>query len=613
PERGQADDVVRIRSNALASNLTSEVVRARALCGGDLKYEPLRRELAPAHTVSIPKGLDPCSIPADVLDDYALGTGDVRFDGQKIVVASLDPDIQEGSNNWVISAGKSATGRPILANDPHRAHAVPNLRYLSHIDTPELKIAGSGEPALPGISFGHNEDVAWAITIFAIDQQDLVVNPKATKLTEVRERIEVKGEAPREVVLKFTDDGPIIHEDPTSGRSFALRATWTKPGASAYFNASWAWTAKTWDDFLVARDHWGAPPLNLLFANRAGDIGWAPGGFVPVRAAGDGLLPVPAGKAHRWTGLLDAKLMPVKHNPADGWIATANEMNIPAGYQHLLGLEWADRSRITRISEVIGSKPKFGLTDAMALQNDPTSPMARRAVALLQGLAGRDANERGALALLGNWNGHEGPDSAAAALYEIWAARHLAASAVKAIVPEAARRNFGRTSIGNILPVLEDGKLLGPDSAALRAEILLGSLGLAFAKTARLLGPDPATWRWGALHRADFQPSLSIAGRDAERRVGPVPIGGSGSTPMAMGTGPDFRVVSGASVRVVMDVGAWDNSMAINTPGQSGDPASPHYRDLFARWATGNYVPFVWSRPRVLQEAERIICDTPGR
>ena len=613
PERWQADDVVRIRSNALASNLTSEVVRARALCGGDLKYEPLRRELAPAHTVSIPKGLDPCSIPADMLDDYALGTGDVRFDGQKIVVASLDPDIQEGSNNWVIGAGKSATGRPILANDPHRAHAVPNLRYLSHIDTPELKIAGSGEPALPGISFGHNEDVAWAITIFAIDQQDLVVNPTATKLTEVRERIEVKGAPPREVVLKFTDDGPIIHEDPTSGRSFALRATWTKPGASAYFNASWAWTAKTWDDFLVARDHWGAPPLNLLFANRAGDIGWAPGGFVPVRAAGDGLLPVPAGKVHRWTGLLDAKLMPVKHNPADGWIATANEMNIPAGYPHMLGLEWADRSRITRISEVVGSKPKFGLTDAMALQNDPTSPMARRAVALLQGLAGRDANERGALALLGNWNGHEGPDSAAAALYEIWAARHLAASAVKAIMPEAARRNFGRTSIGNILPVLEDGKLLGPDSAALRAEILLGSLGLAFAETARLLGPDPATWRWGALHRADFQPALPIAGRDAERRVGPVPIGGSGSTPMAMGTGPDFRVVSGASVRVVMDVGAWDNSMAINTPGQSGDPASPHYRDLFARWATGNYVPFVWSRPRVLQEAERIINVTPGR
>jgi penicillin amidase len=239
--------------------------------------------------------------------------------------------------------------------------------------------------------------------------------------------------------------------------------------------------------------------------------------------------------------------------------------------------------------------------------------MARRAVALLQGLAGRDDNERAALKLLQGWNGHEGPDSAAAALYEIWAARHLPVSAVKAIVPEPARRSFGRTSIGNILPVLEDGTLLGPDPKAVREGILLSSLGPAFAETQRLLGPDPAQWRWGALHRADFQPALPITGRDAERRVGPVPIGGSGSTPMAMGTGPDFRVVSGASVRLVMDVGQWDNSMAINTPGQSGDPASPHYRDLFPRWATGQYVPFPWSREKVLAEAERVIRVVPAR
>ncbi|WP_020480360.1 penicillin acylase family protein [Sandarakinorhabdus sp. AAP62] len=611
PERWSADDVVRIRSNALTRNIPDEVARARALCGGDLKYEPLRRELAPAHNVTIPKGLDPCSIPANVLDDYALGTGDVRFDGQKMVVASLDPEAQEGSNNWVIGAARSATGRPILANDPHRAHAVPNLRYLSHIDTPELKIAGSGEPALPGVSFGHNEDVAWALTIFAIDQQDLVVNPKGTKFSQVRETIDVKGEAPREVVLHFTDDGPIIHEDLASGRSFALRATWSKPGASAYFNATWAFTARNWDEFLTTRNHWGAPPLNLLFAARDGDIGWAPSGFVPMRAAGDGLLPVPAGKTHRWTGLLDAKLMPVSHNPPQGWFATANEMNVPAGYPHLLGLEWADRSRITRISEVIAAKPKFSLTDAMALQNDATSAMARRAVALLKGLSGRNDDERGALALLSGWDGHEGPDSAAAALYEVWAARHLPMAAVKAIVPDDKRENFGRTSIGNVLPVLENGALLGPDPKALRETILLGSLGTAYVEAKKMFGPDPALWRWGALHVADFKPALGIAGRSAERRAGPLPIGGSGSTPMAMGSGSDFQLVSGASVRVVLDVGAWDNSMAINTPGQSGDPASPHYRDLFPRWATGNYVPFVWSRPRVLQEAERIISVTP--
>ena len=616
PERWSADDVVRIRSNALASNVPGEVLRARALCGGDVRLEPLRRQLEPARAVVVPEGLDPCSIPENVLADYLLGTSDVRFDGKQAIVASrVDPGTLEGSNNWAISPARSATGRPILANDPHRAHAVPSLRYLSHIDTPELKIAGSGEPALPGVSFGHNEDIAWALTIFAIDQQDLVVNPAGTALTSVAETIEVKDAAPQSVLLRFSADGPIIHEDPASGRSFALRATWSKPGASAYFNATWAFGAKTWDEFLAARSHWGAPPLNLLFASRAGDIGWAPGGFVPVRSAGDGLLPVPAGKAHGWKGLLDARLMPVTYNPAQGWLATANEYNVPAGYPHLLGLEWNDRSRITRISEVIAAKPKFSLVDAMALQNDATSAMAQRAVKILQGLRGQGTAQTAALALLQGWDGHEGPDSAPAALYEIWASRHLPAAAVKAIVPGPAQRGFGRTSIGYVLPVLEQGTLLGADPKALRDAILLGSLGTAYTETARLLGPDPAKWRWGALHAAQFTPALPIAGREAERGVGPLPIGGSGSTPMAMGSsggaGPDFNVLSGASVRLVMDVGAWDNSMAINTPGQSGDPASPHYRDLFPRWATGNYVPFVWSRSRVLQEAERIIRAVP--
>lgn len=612
PERWQADDVVRIRSNALIRNIPDEVARARALCGGDVRHEPLRRQLEPAHDVTLPRGLDPCSIPEDVLETFALGTGQVRFDGKQVVLANLDPDAQEGSNNWVIAPSRSTTGRPILANDPHRAHSVPNLRYLSHIDTPELKIAGAGEPALPGVSFGHNEDIAWALTIFAIDQQDLVVNPKGTRLSEVHETIEVKGEAPRDVVLNFSADGPILHEDAGTGRSFALRATWQRPGAAAYFNAAWAWRARNWTEFLATRDHWGAPPLNLLFAGRDGDIGWAPSGFVPVRSRGDGLLPVPAGKPHRWQGLLDPKLMPLAHNPAQGWIATANEMNVPAGYPHLMGLEWADRSRITRISEVIAAKPKFSLTDAMALQNDATSPMARRSVAMLKGLAGRSDDERAALALMAGWDGRMGPDSAAAALHEIWASRHLPVAAVKAIVPEPARRSFGRTSIGNILPVLEDGKLLGPDPAAMRAAILLDSLGMAFAEARRLLGADSAKWRWGALHVADFTPDLPIPGRDAERRVGPIPIGGSGSTPMAMGVGSNFQLVSGASVRVVLDVGAWDNSVAINSPGQSGDPASPHYRDLFARWASGDYAPFPWTRARVLQEAERIIAVSPA-
>lgn len=611
PERWHADDVVRVRSNAVASNVTSEVARARALCGGDVRYEPLRRWLEPAHQVTIPAGLDPCTIPVDVLKDLTLGTDPVGFDGMAIVVAARDSESMEGSNNWAIAPERSTTGRPIMAGDPHRVHSIPNLRYLSHIDTPELKIAGAGEPALPGISFGHNGDVAWTLTIFAVDQQDLVVHPKGARLTTVRETIAVKGEAPREVVLKFSGDEPVIHEDPASGRSFSLRTTWTRPGGSAYFQATRVFKARSWDDFLDARTHWGAPPLNLLVATRSGDIGWAPGAAVPLRAAGDGLLPVPAGRAYRWTGMLDGKRMPVRLNPSEGWLATANERNVPPGNATLFSFEWADPSRMDRVREVITSKPQFGIADSMALQNDVTSPLARRAVALLKGLAGRSDGERAAIALLAGWDGRLGADSAAAALYSIWSARHLTTAAVDAIVPEAARPRFGTVTPLSVIPVLEDGGLLGPDAAAMRARILLGSMGSAWDEAVQLLGPEPLRWRWGTLHTADFRPALAIPGRDAERRVGPLPVGGDPSTPNATTWRGDFGLVAGPSVRLVMDVGAWDNSVVINAPGQSGDPASPHYRDLFARWAAGAYVPFVWTRARVLQEAERIITVTP--
>jgi penicillin G amidase len=526
-------------------------------------------------------------------------------------MAKSDSDVLEGSNNWVIAPRRSATGRPIMANDPHRAQSVPNLRYLSHIDTPELKIAGAGEPALPGISFGHNGEIAWALTIFNIDQQDLVVNPSSTPMTQVREVIEVKGEASREVILKFTRDGPVLYEDAASGRSFALRATWTQPGASAYFNASWAFTARTWDDFLVARNKWGAPPLNLLFASKNGDIGWAPGGFVPRRAAGDGLLPVPAGSRYRWNGMLDAKILPTSFNPVDGWLATANQYNVPAGYPHFLGLEWTDASRMERIAEVISGQPKFGIIDSMALQNDVTSPLARRAVALLRGLEGRNEGQKSALRLLSGWNGNLGADSAAAALFEIWSGRHLAATAVNAIVPEPARRSFGRTNASATIATLEANALLGSDPVSLRSTILLDSLNAAWNEAVSLLGPNPANWRWGTLHVADFKPALPIVGRDNERRVGPLPIGGGGSSPNALNWVGDFNLASGPSVRLVMDVGAWDNSVVINTPGQSGDPASTHYRDLFPLWAGGRYVPFPWTRNRVLQEAQRIIAVRP--
>jgi penicillin amidase len=611
PELWSADDIVRIRSNALASNVASEVARARALCGGDLKLEPLRRPLSPAHQVTLPKGIEPCRIPPDVLADYNLGTAGVKFDGKQVITLAdaADPERRDGSNNWVIAPQRSTTGRPILAGDPHREHSVPSLRYISHLEAPGLHIAGAGEPALPGISFGHNADIGWALTIFYTDQQDLVVLPPGAKVSIVTETVPVAGGGEREVTLEYSDDGPILHTAP-DGTRFALRATWTRPGASAYFNAAWAWRATDWASFMAARDHWGAPPLNLLFASKSGDIGWSAVGFAPDRAGGDGLLPVPAGDAYRWRALRQPAILPTLLNPANGWIATANDQNLPPGYTVPLGYEWADRSRITRIAEVITSKPRFSLTDAMDLQADITSPLARRYVAVLAGLSSQDAAEAAAIRLLAGWDGQLGAESSAAALYEVWLRNHLPDAMVAALVAPAARANFGKPSSEGIIDTLEGKNELLP--AAARGALLRASLGAAWRDALARLGPDAARWRWGTLHSADFMPALAVPGRESERRVGPLPLGGDGSTVMATTPRADFRLNAGASVRMVLDVGAWDNSVIINTPGQSGNAESPHYRDLMPIWAAGRHTPFRWSRDAVDAAADQVINVVPG-
>jgi penicillin amidase len=638
PERWSASDIVRIRSHALVANLGNEVARARSLCLGGAAWEPIRIKIEPPHTPIMPKGLDPCDVPADVLSDYLLATAPVSFDG-KTVAATTGPQAlaafnaavaDEGSNNWVIDAAHSATGRPILANDPHRAHGVPSLRTVVHLDAPDLSLIGAGEPALPGIAFGHNGETAWGITIFAIDQEDLYLhsltspdsyrfNGQPLAFTRVDEVIEVKGAAPRTVTLTFSHAGPVVWRD--ARRAFSVRSVWSQPGGSGYFNASWMYRAEGWPDFEAASRHWGAPPLNLVYADRRGDIGWRASGFTPVRANWDGLLPVPGDGSHEWQGLMAADLLPAIKNPARGWFATANEMNLPADFPNdvrRVGFEWSDRSRIDRISQVLAAKPRLDLVDSMALQTDQTSPLALRTIALLDGLAGDTEDQRAAIALLSGWDGEERIDSAAAALFEVWTQRHLRAATVAAAVPQAAQPAFTAPAIGAVVSVLAaPGSLLGPDPAASRRRILLASLASAWSETVQLLGRDPARWRWGDLHLARFAPAVATIANPALRRqleLAPLQVGGSASTPMATSMrGNSFDVAAGASVRLVIDVGDWDNSVFINTPGQSGDPFNAHYRDLFPLWAAGRYAPLLFSRAAVERNAESITSFTPAQ
>jgi penicillin amidase len=629
PETWNPEDVLRIRSHALVSNVTSEVARARVVCAGGVAADALRRKLEPAHKLAVPKGLDPCVVPAGVLDDYVRATDPVSFtalasktvqaDAPRQLAQVIDERAAEGSNNWVIAPSRTATGRPILANDPHRPVGVPSLRYIAHLDAPGLSIIGAGEPALPGVSLGHNDKTAFGITIFYIDQEDLYVyETKAgayrykggwEPMTVVNETIEVKGEAPRQVELHFTRHGPVVNED-GKGHAFAIRTVWSEPGLSGYFGSSRMWHAKDWNDFQTARNRWGAPPLNLVYADTSGEVGWSAAGRTPIRPNWDGLMPVPGDGRYEWNGFMADGGLPVSHNPAAGFFATANAMNLPADWKGMVGYEWADPTRTIRIHEVLGATPKGTLADSMALQTDTVSPQSRRGVALVAGLSSPDPKLARALSLLKAWDSNETADSAAAAIYEVWANKHLGRAIVAVAAPEAARALIGASTPDPILTFLEAAP------PKVRDPILLASLADAIDELEKALGSNMADWSWGRLHHARFVPAVAkLADPDlaAQMTLGPLRIPGSASTPKAATYDPKtFDQTSGASVRFVMDVGAWDNSMAINTPGQSADPMSPHYRDLFPLWAAGSYIPLRFSRAAVEADAEVVMSLKPG-
>lgn len=635
PETWSAEDVVRIRSHGLTRNLASEVARATVACKAGLPADALRRKLEPAWTTKVPAGLDPCDVTADVLDDYALGTAEVSFKPPATAVASAGERLAAmeaaadamGSNNWVVAPSRTDTGRPILANDPHRALGAPSLRYIVHLNAPGLDVIGAGEPALPGISTGHNDAIAFGFTIFASDQEDLYVyetnpaNPRQYRyrgrwedMRVERETIAVKGAAPREVELDFTRHGPVIHTDAARHRAYALRSIWGEPGTAAYFGSSGIMDARDWQGFRAAMGGWGSPGENLVFADVKGDIGWIAGARSPLRPNWDGLMPVPGDGRYEWKGFLTVDQLPQTLNPAKGWFASANEMNLPPDYPNAtrkVGFEWTDRSRIDRIESVLAQPEKMTLARSMALQNDQVSTLARRLVALVKPLATDDPDLAPALKLLAGWDGRETVDSPAAALFEVWVSAYLGKAAVDRVTPVTARTVVGQGTPDAVVSYLET------PAAPFRDEILLSSLKAAAAETRRRLGPDMAAWTWGRLHQARFEPAVAALADPALRAqmsVGPLQVGGSSSTPGAATYRPsDFGVVAGASYRMDVDVGAWDNSVAINTPGQSGDPFSPQYRDLFPLWAGGQYFPLDFSRDAVDRDAAVVMTLTPGR
>ena len=389
-----------------------------------------------------------------------------------------------------------------------------------------------------------------------------------------------------------------------------------------YFGSMDYMRAANWDQFRAAMNRWGAPGENQVYADTSGNVGWIPGGLTPIRPNWDGLMPVPGDGRYEWSGFRNGDELPWEFNPARGYVVTANENNIPPNHPAAakgVGFEWSDSARARRLKQIFESKvasgTRFTLEDSERMQNDIVATPAQRLLKLLAGLRSDDAQTAAGLRLLQAWDGSMDKDSAAAALYEVWSGKTLRAAVLKAGAGEAAAALAAPGDATRVLLLLESPG--GWISTAQRDALLLQSLAPAMQELTAKLGLDMAAWKWGTLHRAEFRHPLRAVMSDAMRQkfdVGDWPMSGSSFTPMAATYRPsDYKLTAGASFRMVLDVGNWDASRVINTPGQSGNPDSPHYRDLAPLWLDGKYVPLVYSRAAVERETVERIQLTPAR
>ena len=641
-------EVVVSRHNGLFRNVTQEVEAAQLVrfVGEDrarelLHLHPGRPQLTPDPS------LDLGGLRDNVLARYKASRTAIRFRPEDVepayrgkpIALMTDQDFDvansaetQGSNNWVISGARTASGAPIMANDPHRTIGLPSLRYWVHLTAPGWDVIGGGEPALPGVSIGHNRRGAWGFTIFPVDQEDLYVyetdpaDPSRYRYRDgweamrvERESVAVKGEKPVEVALKFTRHGPVIFEDRERHRAYAVRAAWLEPGSAPYLASLRIDQASTWAEFVEGCRAFRTPSENLVWADVDGHIGWQAVGISPVRKGWDGLLPVPGDGRFEWDGFLPPDELPSEADPARGWFASANQDNLPTGYPSRVGFQWSEPFRFRRIGEVLKSDRRVDLADMTKLQHDELSPPARSLVPLLSTLRPDGEGARRAIERLSTWDHVLDRDSVPAAIYTTWE-KAVKLAVWERLVPPEAREAF---PVRLLSPELMIGLLTGPDArfgadpVAGRDALLLEGLDRAVAELTKRLGPDMGGWRFGqpALKHAWLAHPLHEAVEPGLRDrldTGPLPRGGAAHT--VNSTSDSENQATGASFRIVADTSDWDRSVGTNSPGQSGDPASPHYRDLFQPWAEGRYFPASYSRPKVeaATEAKTLLIPRPG-
>lgn len=276
-----------------------------------------------------------------------------------------------------------------------------------------------------------------------------------------------------------------------------------------YFGSVEYMRARDWDDFIAAMNRWGASSENQVYADVDGNIGWKPGGLTPIWPNWDGLFPVPGDGRYEWEDFLTQDLLPEEFNPSRGWVATANELNLPEGYpysERKPSFEWSEPFRIQRIKEVLGATPQMSLRDNLALQTDHLSIPARHVLALLDVLESDNAEVSRALEVLWGWDAIVAADSLEAAIFKVWFSSYLGYALVSKILPTEAVELVGAGDARVVLDLLENpNERLGSDPTSARDEILLSSLKDSLGPLKELLGENVAAWKWGDIHYARFE------------------------------------------------------------------------------------------------------------
>jgi penicillin amidase len=532
-----------------------------------------------------------------------------------------------GSNNWAIATDRTSTGGTLLANDPHLAARLPAPWYLVHLRCPEWEVAGASFVGGPALPIAHNGHAAWGITAGMTDQADLFIEEIGEDGQSVREdegfaacevldeRIEIRGAEPVVERVVVTPRGPIISPIlDGSPAALSLSAVWLRPMPIRGFLA--CLRARDFEAFRGTFAHWPGPALNVVYADAAGHIGYQLIGQLPRRRRGHGTLPLPAWlPGVGWEEeLVPFGEMPSAIDPPAGFVASANNRPVADDDSGpFLGVDWMDGYRQARIVEALAARSDWDADACARLQLDVTSLPWRQVRDIALSLPVGDGDGRLGLELLSGWDGQVGADSVGAAVFELWLA-DLAHRIARAKAPSAWRYALG-DGFGEIVPLttFHSGSLAQTVDRLCRqadgwfergwlAEAA-DALSAAVARLKADHGEDPAGWAWGRLRTLTLR--HPVGGQALLARsfnIGPVSMPGDGTTPLQAASGP-LRPLDNPgylpNTRAVIDLADPGASRWALAGGQSGNPLSRHYRDLFDLWHRGEAIPIPWSEEDV--------------